>query len=349
MWYSSAYCGSMLVFWAHILEANQTKLLQIVPDVKQTLATVIITHYNYSNFVEHALCSVLAQRHLNFECIIVDDCSAPTHLQKLKQIITALADTRIQLVELPENKGQTNAVFEGLKNSTGEFVSLLDPDDLYEPLFIEKMLRCHLNPCVSAAVAACEMGLFRIGGSILSKSYVGFKRDAIANNELPKFEASQYDFGFSKFYPAETTSWLWATTSSLMFRRDALEILRRKTYMQDTKLFADSYCVMGSHLLGGTLFLDEVLSWRGIHKNNAVESEHHFSSFQRRHQPEFVDTTKAIKAFVAKTILENDCLEHLTPDRLGKTLKSHFTNAELLELLADKPELALKIYTNAGA
>lgn len=322
--------------------------LQLIPTNEKVMVTVIVTHYNYSEFVEAALKSVVTQSHSNFECVVVDDCSNPEHIQKLQQILESLADKRFKLIELNKNTGQTNAVFEALKQSTGEFVSLLDPDDLYEPQFIEKMLKCHLNPCVSAAVAACEMGLFRIGGSILSKSYVGFKHDAIINAELPKCEASLYDFGFSKFYPPETVGWLWATTSSLMFRRDALEILRRKTYMQDTKICADTYCVMGSHLLGGTLFLDEVLSWRGLHKNNAVESDRHFSSFQRRHQTEFVDTSRAIKAFVTKTILENDCLAHLAPDRLGKTLKSHFSSKELQELLSDDPELALKLFSNAG-
>lgn len=321
---------------------------QLILTNEKVLVTVIVTHYNYSEFVEAALKSVVTQSHSNFECVVVDDCSNPEHIQKLRQILESLTDKRFKLIELSKNTGQTNAVFEALKHSTGEFVSLLDPDDLYESQFIEKMLKCHLNPSVTAAVATCEMGLFRIGGSILSKSYVGFKREAIANADLPKCEASLYDFGFSKYYPPETTGWLWATTSSLMFRRDALEILRRKTYMLDTKICADTYCVIGSHLLGGTLFLDEALSWRGIHENNAVESERHFSSFQNRHQPKFVDTSIEIKAFVTKTILQNDCMKNLNPDRLLKTLKSHFTNAQLIELLADQPELALKLLTNNG-
>ena len=331
------------------MEMSQTNLPQIVPDIRQVLITIIVTHYNYSNFVENALQSVLSQSHTNFECIIVDDCSTSHHIEKLRQIIATLTDPRMRLVELPENKGQTNAVFEGLKNSTGEFVSLLDPDDLYEPLFLETMLKCHLNPCVSAAVAACEMGLYRIGGAILSRSYLGFKRDAINNNELPKCEASLYDFGFSKFYPPEVSGWLWATTSSLMFRRDALEILRRNTYMQDTMIFADTYCVIGSHLLGGTLFVDEVLSWRGLHNGNAVAAVRHFSTFQRRLQLDSLDPTLTIKFFVAKTILENDCLTHLTPDRLLKTLKAHFSTEELRALLTDHSALAVDLVAQKGS
>lgn len=337
-----------MIFYEHrILETNLTNFSQTALGAKQVLVTIIVTHYDYSNFVENALRSVVAQSHTHFECVVVDDHSAPHHVQKLRQVIAGLADSRFKLVELPENKGQTNAVFEGLKHSAGEFVSLLDPDDLYETQFLEKMLKCHLNPCVYAPVAACEMGVFRVGGAILSKAYVGFKRDAVVAGELPKYEASLYDFGFSKYYPPEITEWIWATTSSLMFRRDALEILRREAYMPSINICADTYCVFGAHLMGGTLFIDEVLSWRGIHSANAVESDKHFSSYQKRHQLEFLDTTLTIKLFVMKTILENDCLMHLKPDRLLSTLVSHFSVNQLEGLLADKPALATKLLAHA--
>ena len=262
-----------------------------------SLITIIVTHYNYADLVQMALNSVLAQTHSNYECVIVDDCSKPEHRLKLQAIVKKLADPRFRLIELKKNQGQTAALFEGLKQSTGEFVALLDPDDYYEPLFLEKMLACHLNPCTNAAVAACEMGLFRIGGSMLSKTYVGYKSEAIKNGDLPRSEMSLADFGFSKYYLPEATGWLWGTTSSLMFRRDALELLRRDTYMKDMKICADTYCVYGAHIMGGTLFIDEVLSWRGLHANNAVESNVLFSSQQIRHRPDFVDLSQQIKLF----------------------------------------------------
>lgn len=306
----------------------------LLPEVAGVLVTVIVTHYNYSYLVRSALLSVALQSHENFECIIVDDCSEPSHVIKLRQIISELADKRFKLVELQKNAGQTEAIFEGLLHSSGEFVAFLDPDDLYEPLFIEKMLKCHLNSCVYAAVAACEMGMFRVGGSILTRSYVNFKQKAIESGDLPKYEASLFDFGFSKYYPPETVGWIWATTSSMMFRRDALEILRRKTYLKGIKDCGDAYCVYGAHMLGGTLFVDETLSWRGIHKDNAVESSAHFSSFQRRQKTTFVDPAAAMKFLAAQSILENGGIEALRADMLMMTLKSHFSLQLLSELVS---------------
>ncbi|MFO1033770.1 MAG: glycosyltransferase family 2 protein [Hyphomicrobiales bacterium] len=293
-----------------------------------TLITVIITHYNYSRFIEAALRSVLVQTHATFECVVVDDCSDATERERLNEIVAGLSDRRFRVLALPENKGQINAVFEGLKATRGEFVSLLDPDDRYAPTFLARLLQSHLNPCVYAATASCEMALFRIGGDQLTTSYSGFKSKAIADGSLPRAEASLVDFGYSKHYPAETTGWLWGTTSSMMFRRDALECLRRDTYVPDTKVHADTYCVYGAHMLGGTLFVDEVLSYRGLHRDNSAESPLVIATRQNRHRPEFDDISRKIRNFVMHTLMANGNAAKLLPQDLAKVLQAHFSPAE---------------------
>lgn len=309
-----------------------------VPTQKQTLITVIITHYNYSEIVANALASVARQSHSDFECIVVDDCSSQAHLLGLRSKLEILSDKRFKLIELAENKGQTNAIFEGLRQSTGEFVSLLDPDDLYAPEFLERMLRCHLNPVVYAAVVGCDMGLYRVGGSILTRGYVNFKHQAIKNGTLPRSEASLIDFGFSAYYPPETTGWLWATTSSLMFRRDALEALRQEQYMPNLKICGDTYCVTGCHMLGGTLFLDEVICWRGVHTGNAVEAFGVISSEQRRHQLSFEDNSKKIRYFAMQTLLKNHNASFLPNQTLSRVLRAHFSDDEFNQLLSESSE-----------
>ena len=307
------------------------------PDLQTTLITVIVTHYNYAQMVGSALQSVLKQSHTNFECVIVDDCSDKENRDAVRLIVAGLNDSRFKLVELSENKGQTNAVFVGLSHSSGEFVSLLDPDDLYMPDFLRKMLRCHLNPCAYASVASCEMGLFRIGGSILTNAYVGFKLDALDEGKLPIYEAMLSDFGFSKFYPPDTTGWLWGTTSSMMFRRDALKALRRDSYMTYTKLHADTYCVFGAHMLGGTLFVDEVLSWRGLHKNNSAEATWVTYINQNRARPDFDDVSEQVKFFAAETLLNNHNFSYLHKRTMAKVLRAHFDTKTTGKLLANYP------------
>jgi glycosyltransferase involved in cell wall biosynthesis len=283
---------------------------------------------------------VLLQTHQNFECIIVDDCSDAIQRDLLRQKIAEFADGRIKLIELPQNLGQTNAIFEGLAQSRGEFIALLDPDDVYAPQFLEKMLHCHLNPCVYAAVASCEMGLFRVGGAKLTSTYTSFKYDALLDGTLPKKEIQYLDFGFSAYYPPDTTGWLWCTTSSMMFRRDVLLCLQRKSYMPDIKICGDTYCVLGAHMLGGSLFVDEVLSWRGIHEANSVENSKVISSRQRRHKSSFEDLSEDIRFFAAKTLVENGSFRTLPNTVLVNTLRANFQRHQLSELAALDAELS---------
>ena len=311
-----------------------------IPNPHETLVTIIVTHYDYSHIIADALASVAKQSHTQFECIVVDDCSSLKHRTALRSIMEKCSDTRFKLIELAENKGQTNAIFEGLRKSSGEFVALLDPDDLYTPDFLKKMLKCHLNPVLYAAVAACDMGLYRVGGSVLTHNYVGFRHESIKNGTYPRHEASLLDYGFSTYYEPETVGWLWATTSSLMFRRDALEALRRTEYMPNLKICGDTYCAIGCHMLGGTLFLDEVLSWRGLHAANAVETSWLVSSEQRKHQPSFEDTSRKIRYFAMQTLLENRTASYLPSRTLGRVLRAHFTGEEFKQLMADNPEFS---------
>ncbi len=320
---------------------------QLPPKIDDTHLTIIVTHFNYSDVIGKALRSVVNQTHRNFECLVVDDHSEPDHRKRLRAEVSALADPRIRILELPENRGQTNAVFRGLEQTSGEFVSLLDPDDLYAPEFLEKMLKCHLNPITYAAVAACEMGLFRVNGPRLTQTYLGFKSDCIKSGTLARAEASLADFGFSAYHPPDTTGWLWCTTSSLMFRRDALLPLQRKTFIPELKICADTYCVIGAHMLGGTLFIDEVLSWRGIHARNAVEVPWLVSREQQRHRAEFIDDSKKIRRFVAQTMIDNGSFFQLREEMLVATLSKNFALGELKQLLAKQPALLRLLKRNS--
>jgi glycosyltransferase involved in cell wall biosynthesis len=321
--------------------AHDTKIGQAgSPQPHRALITVIVTHYNYADMISNALQSVLAQTYQNFECIVVDDCSNTSQRDQLRFNIAALADDRVKLVELPTNLGQTNAIFEGLRHSSGEFIALLDPDDVYTPQFLEKMLHCHLNPCVYAAVASCEMGLFRVGGAKLSSTYSNFKYEAYLDGTLPKKEVQYLDFGFSAYYTPDTTGWIWCTTSSMMFRRDALLCLQRESYMPDMKICGDTYCVLGAHMLGGTLFVDDVLSWRGIHEANSVEFSKVISSRQKRHKNTFEDLSEDIRFFAAKTLVENGSFRTLPNKVLVNTLRANFQRHQLEELAALDTELS---------
>jgi glycosyltransferase involved in cell wall biosynthesis len=299
--------------------------------------SVIVAHHNYSHLVENALRSVAVQEHRNFECIIVDDFSAETHRRQLEQIVHGLNDERFTLIQLPRNCGQTQAVFEGLSHCTSEFIALLDPDDVYASMFLKAMLMAHLNRVQIAALATCDMGLYRVGGSRLTNVFSRFSRDAEAHAETDKQDRLLERYDYSEYYPPWTAGWLWCATSSLMFRRDALELIRprkRLSYHQ-----ADAYCAQGAHMFGGTLFVNRVLSFRGLHGTNLMHTPRLFSAYQQRHERGVGNIAPQAKLDALDAFFANDGHRLFQPERLLKILQAHLDTdslANMIETLADK-------------
>lgn len=90
------------------------------------MVSVLMPVYNGMPFLALAVASILNQSFRDFEFIIVDDCSNDDSLKYLRTI----ADERMVLVPLPENKGVTGALQEGMSRVRGKYVARLDADDL---------------------------------------------------------------------------------------------------------------------------------------------------------------------------------------------------------------------------
>jgi|CXWL01.1.fsa_nt_gi glycosyltransferase involved in cell wall biosynthesis len=91
------------------------------------LVSVVVTAYNHGRFIQETLCSVFAQTYPNFEVVVVDDGSTDDTATKLK----AFKD-RILYVH-QENQGVAASRNTGVQKARGEFIALLDGDDLWEP------------------------------------------------------------------------------------------------------------------------------------------------------------------------------------------------------------------------
>lgn len=91
--------------------------------------SIICPVFNTSKYIEHFLESALRMDFIDFELIFIDDKSTDNSLEKLHQ--AALKDTRIKIIELPQNGGSGNARNVGLRNALGKYIAFADPDDIY--------------------------------------------------------------------------------------------------------------------------------------------------------------------------------------------------------------------------
>jgi len=97
--------------------------------------SVVIPSYNYGHFVVAAVESALSQTYRHIEVIVVDDGSRDDTAQRL-----APFEKRIRYV-YQENKGLSAARNTGIRLATGEWIALLDADDVWHPQKTEHQLR----------------------------------------------------------------------------------------------------------------------------------------------------------------------------------------------------------------
>jgi glycosyltransferase involved in cell wall biosynthesis len=100
------------------------------------VVSVIIPAYNAARFIKETLDSVFAQTYPHFQAIVVNDGSpdAPA----LEEILEPYRSRIIYLKQ--ENRGLSGARNTGLRAATGEFVALLDADDIWEPDYLQKQV-----------------------------------------------------------------------------------------------------------------------------------------------------------------------------------------------------------------
>ena len=108
-----------------------------------TRVSVIIPAYNASLYIKETLDSVFAQTYSNYEVIIVNDGSPDT--EALEPILAPYMSRVIYITQ--ENRGPNGARNTGLQTATGEFVALLDSDDIWLPNYLEEQVRfLHQHP-----------------------------------------------------------------------------------------------------------------------------------------------------------------------------------------------------------
>lgn len=91
--------------------------------------SVLMTYYNKRAYVEEAIASVLASSFDDLELLVVDDASTDGGID----LVRAIRDPRIRILESPVNTGRAAAANRGFDAALGEFVAILDADDVMLP------------------------------------------------------------------------------------------------------------------------------------------------------------------------------------------------------------------------
>jgi len=118
------------------------------------LVSICIPVYNGEPYIFKTLNSVLNQTYKNIEVIIFDDCST----DKSAEVIKTFKDSRITYHLNDKNYGAFNNFQKCVEACNGDFIKLLNHDDLLKPNAIEAQVNVLINnPDVSICITATNV------------------------------------------------------------------------------------------------------------------------------------------------------------------------------------------------
>ena len=109
------------------------------------LVSVVVPSYEHGSHVEEALRSVALQREVALELVVIDDASRDDSVAVVERLFddrdfAVRFEHRLRLVVHETNRGAHAAINRGLREATGDFLAILNSDDVYAPERLSVML-----------------------------------------------------------------------------------------------------------------------------------------------------------------------------------------------------------------
>lgn len=128
--------------------------------------SIVVTSYNYQDYIKETLESLINQTYDNFEVIVVDDGSTDNSVNVIKDY--ARKDSRIKLLQHSngENRGIAESVRVGVESSKGEYVAFCESDDYWALNHLEEKVK-YINKFPEADVIPCLPKMFGVQENVV--------------------------------------------------------------------------------------------------------------------------------------------------------------------------------------
>lgn len=268
--------------------------------------SVVVSSYNYENYIVDAIESVLAQTKSPNEIIIVDDGSKDRSVAVIQKYVSE-DPSRIKLVT-KSNGGQLSSFNEAFKHVTGDLVFFLDSDDMWQPDYIKHIYDVYEKRSVDFVISAYQ----EIGES----------------NRVKKIFTKDTDLGFAVAFTYFKKDYITEPTSALSIRKKFLDKVLPLDCEADWRVNADRPLRVGASLAGCHRFYSaEPLVLYRVHASNAHKKFKHISDHEYRYN---LAKSSLLNFFSKKFYLTDNMVSELI-DR---------------EVLTDRDDLTRKLVFN---
>ncbi len=174
--------------------------------------SVITASYNYANYIDETIQSVINQTYTDWELIVVDDGSTDNSVEIIRKYCNQ--DNRIKLYTHPnnENKGLKETLLLGISKASSDWIAFLESDDTWREDYLEKK--------VEIANQYPEVGLIFNNVEFIGADNIIKNHKKILKNIIRKTNDMTYPRNIFKCFNVKNPI---LTFSSVMAKKEYLE------------------------------------------------------------------------------------------------------------------------------
>lgn len=118
--------------------------------------SIIVPNFNHANHLRARLDSIYAQTYLDFEVILLDDCSSDNSVQILNEYAVRYPENTFTYFNSENSGGVFRQWSKGLALARGELIWIAESDDECSINFLDELVRFFANPAVMLAFSRTE-------------------------------------------------------------------------------------------------------------------------------------------------------------------------------------------------
>jgi len=182
---------------------------------KYPLVSIIIPTYNRRQLLRRALTSALSQSYTNIEVIVIDDGSQ----DGTNEVITQINDPRVRYLWRQENRGIGFSRAEGIDNSIGEIIALLDSDDEW----MDGKLKAQVELLVNHPEIDVLFGNFFNSNQKEGILHDGFEQTSKGFQDIGLYQIDKDCWVINKGFPEAMLQANFIATSSVVMRAEVIK------------------------------------------------------------------------------------------------------------------------------
>lgn len=288
-------------FQAHRPEKKNKRIKTVIPKAKasgvklkkvqtaEPLVSIVVTSYNYAQYIRETLDSLIAQTYKNIEIIVVDDGSRDNSVEIIKEY--QLRYGFIHLVTHPggKNLGLKASMMAAIQAAKGEYIAFCESDDYLANDNIKKKVDV-INTYENVSIISNDIKVFGEGAGVeVRKNYLDVVRKYVVEGGF------DVDTSFSQFFNCVPTF------SCVMIKKSVLQALNFNTPIPGWLDFWLYRQIFASHKL---FYVDEELTfWR---QHESMNAQGKAESIEAEQGPQFIVKSNIIIDFQKRLTPSSD-------------------------------------------